>query len=196
MTPHPQYPHHFVYDGRLGERPVVGEFYFPKSGDTMLKIAGKAWGSAYSKLSYARLINANPWNRANLTYRDSDSDCTAPVIPSTGAANAAFGTGPWIALGCPSQAIWIPHRSNSDEVPEAKSSDKPKPPTTTSPEFGIPGTGGGDSPATAPKFEAAVPGGEESKASLGPSGKTGWIILGVLAAVGTGIYIYNRKKGR
>ena len=56
--PHPKYPSINVYDGRKGERPTVGSFFIPKDGDTMLKIAGKAWGAAFSKLTFARRINA------------------------------------------------------------------------------------------------------------------------------------------
>ena len=117
-TPHPYYSDIPVYQGSAGERPHGGTFYLPKTGDTMIKIAGMAWGQgAYGNLTGARLLNSNPWNRANMIYRSSDSNCTAPIVSSMNAEAASFTQGPWIALNCPAQALWIPHKDLWSEEP-------------------------------------------------------------------------------
>jgi len=106
--PHPQYPDLKVYE--TGEDPRPGSFYLARqgSGQNLISLVGKAYGSGWRNLQGARNLNSVPWNRNNCTYRDSSHDCSSPVVPSDGASEAGFNEGPWLALGCPEQVIWFP----------------------------------------------------------------------------------------
>ncbi len=197
--PHPKYPNIMVFDGGMGEIPRPGAFYLPRKGDTMLKIAGKAWGTKYSKLHYARILNSNRWNKGNLVYRNSDSSCHAKIIPSVGAESAYFGSGPWVALGCPMQAVWIPPLSDPDAVPvgvDKKPSTasgpgifKKRTPATVMPGLNTPGAtsrGGGGGTLT---YE-----GGEQQAGIVSGGKWWLYALVGVGILGAGVWFSRRKK--
>ncbi len=206
MYQHPQYVGLFVYEGQKGEKPHAAAFFKPKQGMTLTKVCWNAYGSGYDKLVYARKVNGNSWNmemgRAGLVvYRNSDSNCSAKKVSpdaGPGAANAIFGTSPWIAqcpVADPQQVFWVPPKDQWDKRPEDLSASKPyKPPTAT---FSPP------EKVTLPGVSLVGPGAPEDIEGPLPempgegSNKKWWVIGGIaaaLAAAGLGIWAWRRRK--
>jgi len=203
-TPHKEYPSLMVYDGGKGERATEGAFYIPARGMTLLKAVGQAWGAAYSKLTYVRLVNGNPWNKANLIYRASDTNCNAKIVPSTGASEVVYGKGPWIAVGCPYQAIWIPPRDFPYTVPlydgKTPTGNVSSPGFTVGSPKGTVATPGFGSGTDSSRGSGGSSGGGFSsdpaqQASLAPKSKLGWIVIGGLGLAAIA-YIYKRQTSK
>jgi len=118
---HPDYPGLKIYAGE----PKPGNFYTPKSGDALTKIAGAAYGNG--TLQYALRINKSAWNMANCVYRYKSTSCSSKVVSGElGVHQKSFAPGAWLAL-CPADSrgwsnqmgllypvIWIPTASGQE----------------------------------------------------------------------------------
>lgn len=193
--PHPHYPDLTVYE--TGEDPRPGSFYRARrgSGQSLIGLAGKAYGSGWRNLNGARGINANPWNRDNCTYRDSSWDCSSPVVTSDGAAQAGFKEGPWIALGCPEQVIWLPPSGQWDLGPGDVTEGGFTPPKARF----VPPSGGGakmldPEMSFIPPSGGGKPSGGEGEVGAGKERKWWPYLLGAGIVVGAATIVLWPKK--
>jgi hypothetical protein len=119
---HGEYAGYMVYEGAAGEKPKQGAFYRPKSGDNLSHLAYAAYGPGMNTMW--RIINANPWNRANCIYIAgsdfaSSANCSKKRLPPSDLTSPGFlSLCPEISLGKKFQIIWIPPMTNPIAMPE------------------------------------------------------------------------------
>ena len=100
---HPDFPKHTIYEGAKGDRPVPGQFYTPREGDSLSSIAKLAYAPSTSLWPYIQRINKSPYNLGKHTYLQLSSKCTskkvdaATVLKMSGWTSTNQG---WLAL-CP-----------------------------------------------------------------------------------------------
>ena len=120
-TAHETYIGYLIYDGAAGEKAHAGAFYRPKKGDNLSHITAAAWG--FGTNSLWRVINANPWNRANCIYiKGSDasasSNCSLKRVPLDDLTSPGYlSLCPEVSLGKKYQMIWIPPMTAPLAVP-------------------------------------------------------------------------------
>lgn len=86
--------------GVIADTPTPGMLYRIKSGDTLLGVAGKAWGfpAGQARLAASITINEDPWNVANATY----STITGHEVAWYGPERLSFGY-PYQVINIPEQ---------------------------------------------------------------------------------------------
>jgi hypothetical protein len=126
-TAHETYTGFLIYDGAAGEKAHAGAFYRPKKGDNLSHITVAAWGGGMNNLW--RVINANPWNRANCIYiKGSDasasSNCSLKRVPLDDLVSPGYlSLCPEVSLGKKYQMIWIPPMTAPLSVPEVPAAE-------------------------------------------------------------------------
>jgi hypothetical protein len=121
-TPHSYYPYLQVYDGNAGEKAHKGAFYIAKHGDTLVRIANKAYGAFANTVDGVYKINRNDWNidaaDANaFNYRALSTSCKSKIVdPEIAKTTKAYVKGGWLALCPPYPLFWIPEEHG--QLPE------------------------------------------------------------------------------
>jgi LPXTG-motif cell wall-anchored protein len=118
-------PHYQGLSIYVGENPIPGAFYCPKSGENLSVIANKAYKSG--TITPVLRINKSEWNIANCAYRQKSANCYSKhVDPTLARGQSGWGDGAWIALcqadaqdwakqlGLAMPVIWIPTAKGED----------------------------------------------------------------------------------